>query len=277
MLKILNKTGIYSLVFSIMLIIIVFCAGCSDNGVTSTPQQTPAITTSQVKFVEGDIIAKSATSSDVYFVIVHYDATTDRYERAFVNKKSDGSWVRSNNNSEFADRSLVEKVYHAKVGHINSLSQISIETPPKNVPSTLTPTETFVHSISPTQTQKPGNTQTLTPQIDSIVGNWTFTTSYEENGTRINIVCTHQFVSGGDFLHSCVSPSGPAQETDYGQWVKFGDNSYAIMYPDVNHPEEPYGFYDGFYYNLSYNSGSDTLTVISETINESIVLTRAKN
>lgn len=85
MLKILPKTGIYSVVFSIMLIIIVFCAGCSDEGTPSTPQQTPAITASQVKFVEGDIIAKSATSTDLYFVILNYDSTTDKYERAFVN------------------------------------------------------------------------------------------------------------------------------------------------------------------------------------------------
>ena len=85
MLKILPKTGIYSVVFSIMLIIIVFCTGCSDEGTPSTPQQTPAITASQVKFVEGDIIAKSATSTDLYFVILNYDSTTDKYERAFVN------------------------------------------------------------------------------------------------------------------------------------------------------------------------------------------------
>ena len=271
MLKILLKVGTWSHVFSILLIIIVFCAGCSGEGTPSTPLQTPAITKGQVKFFEGDIIAKSATSTDLYFVILKYDSTTDKYERALVNKKSDGDWFRSNDKSEFTDRVLIEKIYPAKVGHVNSLSQISIETQPKNLYSTTT-TETFIQKLPSVPTQKPGNPQTLT--IDSIVGNWTFTTSFEENGSRINVVCTHQFVFGGDFSHSCVSPGVPAQETDYGQWVNLGDNLYAIMYPDENHPEEPYGFYDGFYYNLSFNPGLDTLTIQSEIINESVVLTR---
>jgi hypothetical protein len=271
MLKILNKTGIYSLVFSILLIIIVFCAGCSDDGATSTPQQTPAITTSQVKFVEGDIIAKSATSSDVYFVIMQYDATTDRYERAFINKKSDGSWERNSEKSEFADRDLVEKVYPAKVGHVNSLSQISVDTQANNVPLLSTST------LTQTPTSQPTKTQTLSQQVDSIIGTWTLTNTYDENGTKINVICTHQFMSSGNFSHFCAGPGEPTEQKEYGQWENLGDNSYVIKYPNINNPEQPYGFYEGFYYNLSYNPRLDTLTIVSEIINESVVLTRAKN
>ena len=68
-----------------------------------------------------------------------------------------------------------------------------------------------------------------------------------------------------------------AQETDYGQWANLGGNSYVIMYPDENHPDEPYGFYDGFYYNLSFNPALDTLTIESEIMNERVVLHRMKN
>ena len=211
-----------------------------------------ATTGSQVKFTEGDIIATSATSTDLYFVILGYDPVTDQYERAFVDKKTDGTWVRSSDKAEFADRDLVEKIYPARVGHVSSLSQISIETPPENVPSASATAETVLQPVQSVPTKKPGSVQTLTPQTDPVAGNWTFTTSFEDNGTRINVVCTHQFITGGDFFHSCVSPDVPTQETDYGQWANLGSNSYVIMYPDENHPDEPYGFYDGFYYDLSF-------------------------
>jgi hypothetical protein len=142
-----------------------------------------------------------------------------------------------------------------------------METQSQNILSTSTPT------LIPTPASTPTKTPALTPQADPIVGTWTFTNSYEENGSRINVVCTHQFVSSGNFSHSCAGPGEPAQEPDYGQWENLGDNSYVIMYPDKNNPEQPYGFYEGFYYNLSYNPEFDNLTMADETI----VLTRVKN
>lgn len=277
MLKIFTTTEIYSLFFSGMLVIAAFCAGCSDEVTPSAQVQMPATTGSQVKFAEGDIIAKSATSTDLYFVILGYDPVTDQYERAFVEKKTDGSWVRSSDTAEFADRDLVEKVYPARVGHVSQVSQISIEAPPENVPFVSATAETVLQPVQSVPTKKPGSAQTLTLQTDPVAGNWTFTTSFEDNGTWISVVCTHQFISGGDFFHSCVSPDVPAQETDYGQWANLGDNSYVIMYPDENHPDEPYGFYDGFYYNLSFNQALDTLTIESEIMNERVVLHRVKN
>ena len=132
--KFFTTTGMYSLFFSGMLVIAVFCAGCSDEVTPSAQVQMPGTTGSQVKFAEGDIIAKSATSTDLYFVILGYDPVTDQYERAFVEKKTDGTWVRSSDKAEFADRDLVEKIYPARVGHVSQVSQISIETPPENVP-----------------------------------------------------------------------------------------------------------------------------------------------
>ena len=195
--KIFTATGIYSLVFFVILVIAVFFAGCSDEVTPSPQNQVPATTGGQVKFAEGDIIAKSATSTDLYFVILQYDPVTDQYERAFVDKKTDGSWVRSSEKAEFADRDLVEKVYPARVGHVNSLLQISIETPTEHLPSPSATAETVLQPVRSVPTKKPGSVQTLTPQTDPVAGNWTFTTSFEDNGTRINVVCTHQFMNRG--------------------------------------------------------------------------------
>jgi len=250
--KIFTHAGMYSALL-ISICIITMCAGCSEQSETTKITPAPTITSNQPKFVEGDIITKTASSSDLFLLILNYDTTKDKYERAFVNKKSDGSWFRINDQSEFADRILIEKVYPAKVGHVNSLSYIAIETPSNNIISTSTPA--------------------LTPQPDPIVGTWTFTHSFEENGTRMNVVCSHQFVSSKIFSHTCAGPGEPAQEADYGQWESLGDNSYVIMYPDDNIPEQPYGFYEGFYYNLSYNPEFDTLTMVDEAI----VLTRIQN
>jgi hypothetical protein len=253
------------------ILILTFCAGCSEQSETTKITPMPTITSNQPKFIEGDIITKTASSTDLFLLILNYDSANDTYERAFVNKKSDGSWFRSNNISEFADRTLMEKLYPAKVGHVNSLSQTAVETPSKNILSTPTPALTPALTLTPSVTQV--KTDTLTPQPDPIVGTWTFTNSFEENGTRMNVVCSHQFVSWGNFSHSCAGPGEPAQEPDYGQWENLGDNLYVIMYPDGNNPEQPYGFYEGFYYNLSYNPESDTLTLVDETI----VLERVKN
>ena len=270
MLKNCNNAGIY-FAFFISMLIITFCAGCTEQSEPAKITSAPTITSNQPKFVEGDIIAKTASSPDLFILILNYDAPLDKYERAFANKKSDGSWFRNTNKTEFTDRILIEKLYPAKVGHVTSLSQTAIETPSKNILLTSTVSSTPAPASTTTKTQ------TLTPQIDPIVGMWTFTNSFEENGSRMNVVCTHQFVTGGDFFHSCIGPGEPVQEPDYGQWKNLGANSYVIMYPNENNPEQTYGFYEGSYYNLSYNPEVDTLTILAEKINDNIVLKRGKN
>ncbi|MDD1698433.1 MAG: hypothetical protein LUQ36_08725 [Methanoregula sp.] len=267
--KIPTKTGVYSSLLMSILIITV-CAGCTEpSATTGTP--VPATTSDQPKFVEGDIIAKTASSPDLFFLILSYDATKDQYERAFVNKKSDGSWFRSNDKSELADRILVETVYPAKVGHVISPAQITIETLSNNIPSPSTP------ALTPAPASPSAKTPAQTAQPDPFVGTWTFTNSYEENGTILKVVCTHQFVSSGNFSHFCAGQGEQVQQPDYGKWENLGDNSYVIMYPDENNPEQPYGFYEGFYYYLSYNPDLDTLTLVTEMIQDPIILTRVQS
>lgn len=170
----MTRAAVYSASVIITLIVMLFCAGCSEPSNDTIITQAPAISSVQSKFAEGDIIAKTVSSTNQFMLILHYDSANGTYERAFVNKKPDGSWFRSNDKSEFIDRTLMEKVYPAKVGHVSSLSQVPIETIPSTslpaqtefVPSTSAATIPTTRTIIPSTsaTTKPA-TPTLTPEI----------------------------------------------------------------------------------------------------------------
>jgi len=145
-----NKAGVYFASVLSILIIIVFCAGCSEQPNAITVAPAPKITSIQPKFVEGDILAKTASSTDLFLLILKYDSIKDKYERAFINKKSDGSWFRSNDKSEFADRSQMEKLYPAKVGHVSSSSLILIETKTSTPITTSAPTSSMTTTVPTT-------------------------------------------------------------------------------------------------------------------------------
>ena len=111
-----------------MLFLLVWSAGCSDGSdsdAITPPHTMPPI---QVKFVNGDIIAKTASSADQVWMILKYDSLTEKYERTPIYKKPDGRWYRNNEKSEFTDRALTETIYPVKVGHISSVSLVPVET-----------------------------------------------------------------------------------------------------------------------------------------------------
>ncbi|MDD1699182.1 MAG: PKD domain-containing protein, partial [Methanoregula sp.] len=135
MLQFFDKVRWWSFLIMGILVCLAWYAGCLDESdtITRTPAtMTPVI---QAKFVKGDIIAMTASSADSYFIILNYDSMTGRYERAFVYQKTDGSWYRYNNKSEFSDRDLIEKIYTVKVGYV-PVSLIPVKTP---VPVLVTP------------------------------------------------------------------------------------------------------------------------------------------
>lgn len=154
---IISRAAVYSVPVIITLIIIVWFAGCSGPSDDTVLPPSPAISLVQPEFVKGDIIAKTLSSSDQGMLILNYNSTTGEYERAIVNKKPEGSWSRSNNKSEFIDRTLMEKVYPAKVGHVSSLSQVPVETRPSAyIPAQ---TESFLSPSTATRTITPAITR----------------------------------------------------------------------------------------------------------------------
>jgi len=123
-----------------LVVLAVLFAGCSSE----SPQNVTTVPTTvvnQPKFVAGDIIAKTATSADSMWLIVKYDAKTDKYERALAYKKSDGSWYRKDERTELLERALTEKLYPAKVSHVSSISAVPVVTP-TTIPVTTSTTVT---------------------------------------------------------------------------------------------------------------------------------------
>jgi hypothetical protein len=141
----------YGLLISIILIATILIAGCSSSSPTTT---TPVPTTATAnKFAAGDIIAKSSTSTEQpLYVILAYDSKKDMYTRAFVYKNADGSWGhRVDIRNETVPRSLVEKVYPAKITHV-ALTSVPIvaTTIPTAVPTTYSGPAPSIDKISPT-------------------------------------------------------------------------------------------------------------------------------
>jgi hypothetical protein len=103
------------------------------------------------------VIAKSATSTDSpLFVILKYDSASDQYTRAFIYKNADGSWGhRIDNRTDISPRTVVERVYPAKISHV-SLSAVPIVTTrvPTAVQTTLSGSAPTVTAISPVYAAK---------------------------------------------------------------------------------------------------------------------------
>jgi hypothetical protein len=135
-----------------LLVFLVLIAGCSDQSSAGTTTPVPTTALPETKFVAGDIIAKSASSTEqTLYVITQYDAKSGMYTRAWIHKNSDGSWGHfSDNRTEKIERTLVEKVYPVKLAHV-TISSIAIVTPtiPPTVVTTLSGSAPTVTGISP--------------------------------------------------------------------------------------------------------------------------------
>jgi len=205
-----------------ILVFVVMIAGCSDDAGSATPEPTTALP--EAKFVAGDIIAKSASSSDqMLFVITRYETQTDMYTRAWIYKNADGSWGHFNDNrTEKVDRTLVEKVYPVKIAHV-TVSLIPVITPtiPTTVVVTLSGSAPTVTGISPASGTK-----------DALVGVSITGTNFENGATAklmragypsitatgvsvtsaTNIACT--FKLGGDEGSYNVVVTNPGGQSD---------------------------------------------------------------
>lgn len=118
---------LFGLVIFLLLVFCVLLSGCSGESPEGTG--TPA-TTSAARFGEGDIIATASSSaSSSLYLILKYDAVTDQYTRAVIEKNADGSWGhRSSDRTEKISRAALEKVYTVKAGHV-AVSIVPVITP----------------------------------------------------------------------------------------------------------------------------------------------------
>ena len=145
-----------------LLIFGVFFAGCSDNSATTasaTPASvSPTAPTTGALYSAGDIVKNPKSSSGAALLIIKYDAATDMYERAYVYPNTDGSFgYRIDSKTDLTSRSVIEKVYTAKV-KTTDVSAIPIKT------LTVAPTPTAVSTTaSPSETSTVTTTTTTYP------------------------------------------------------------------------------------------------------------------
>jgi hypothetical protein len=132
----MTGNSLFFLLFSLLLVFSVISAGCSDESpsaeTTTSPPAHP-----DPKYSAGDIIAtsSSSTSSSLY-VILKYDAATDQYTRAVIEKNADGSWGhRTSDWTEKSPRAAVEKTYTVRAGHVLvSILPVITPTPVSEIP-----------------------------------------------------------------------------------------------------------------------------------------------
>jgi len=205
------------LVICALLVFAVLIAGCSDQSSAGTTTTVPTTAPPQAKFAAGDIIAKSASSTDpMLYVITQYDTKNGMYTRAWIYKNADGSWGHfRDNKTEKVERTLVEKVYPVKIARV-TVSSIPIVTPtiPPTAVETLSGSAPTVTGISPASGAK-----------DAVVGVTITGTNFESGATAKLARAGYPFITGtgvsvssGTSIGCTFSLSG-AEEGSYNVMV----------------------------------------------------------
>lgn len=166
--------------FSLFLVISVVFAGCSNESLPAEGA-TPSPAHPDAKYSAGDIVATASSSaSSSLYLILNYDAATDQYTRAVIEKNADGSWGhRSSDWTEKVPRTALEKIYTVRVGHV-VVSIVPVITPSvlsetPRIPSGNAPS---ISNISPPSAAR-----------DTVVS-VTITGSYFQNGATVKLFRT---------------------------------------------------------------------------------------
>jgi hypothetical protein len=158
---------ILSLLFAGVLI-----AGCSDSKGsvnTTSPVQTtgiPSSVTNGPEFSAGDIVKNPKSASVTALLVLGYDASSKKYERALIYPNADGSWgYRMNTMTEKVDKEIMEKVYTEKVDHVDPSSVPTGPLTTATTPVVMTTTEIYSTGTTTTTT----TTTTGKPSIRKIL------------------------------------------------------------------------------------------------------------
>jgi hypothetical protein len=147
----MHRNSLFCLIISLLLVFSVFFCGCSDE----SPPDEPAAPTPvhpDPKYAEGDIIATPASSgSSSLYLVLKYDAATDQYTRAIIEKNADGSWgYRSSDRTERSPRAALEKTYTVRAGHVAvSIVPVVTLTAPPEAPDSVSGGIPVISRISP--------------------------------------------------------------------------------------------------------------------------------
>lgn len=149
------------LTLSILLFLGAAMMGCSSSSGSTTTVATTA-TTIAPAFSAGDIVASSSSPSSAW-LIISYDSAKDEYTRAYIYKKTDGTWgYRMNADTETSSRATMEKVYKVKVTHV-TVSSIPTAVPTTIVTTTVTTRATTVATTATVTTAPKPSFKSMDP------------------------------------------------------------------------------------------------------------------
>lgn len=182
----MEKSARIFICLSIFLFMGAVIMGCSSSSGSSSGSATGTVTTATTiapLYTAGDIVASSSNPATGWLVI-SYDSAKDSYTRAYIYKKTDGTWgYRINSDTETASRKVMEKVYTVKVTHV-TVSSIPTAAP-TTVPTTVVTTKVTTAETTATATvAKAPSFRSMDPD-DAYSGD-TFTTTI----TGANFVAT---------------------------------------------------------------------------------------
>jgi hypothetical protein len=139
----MHRTPVYVPGLVLLLVACLLIVGCStsdmtnqtaQSGTTTQTTQTGTITTETTAgalYTAGDIVKNPASTASSAWLVIRYDPASDTYERALIFKNADGSWgYRSDDRTETASRSVMEKTYTEKIA-TRDPSSVPVVTPTK--------------------------------------------------------------------------------------------------------------------------------------------------
>jgi hypothetical protein len=137
----------YGILITLILILGVGIAGCSDQSAATTTK-VPATGVITAKYLAGDVIGKTASTPESrLYVIIQYDNSTDLYTWLMLYKNPDGSWGHFiTNKTKKVDRTLAETLFPVIVSQVD-ISSVPIITP--TVPPAGAGTGTLTRTVSP--------------------------------------------------------------------------------------------------------------------------------
>jgi hypothetical protein len=135
------RTPVYVPGLVLLLAACLVIAGCStsdttnqtaQSGTTTQTTQTVPVTTETTAgalYTAGDIVKNPASTASSAWLVIRYNPASDTYERALIYKNTDGSWgYRSDNRTETASRSVMDKTYTEKIA-TKDPSSVPVVTP----------------------------------------------------------------------------------------------------------------------------------------------------
>jgi hypothetical protein len=201
----MHRTPVFVPGLILLLVACILIAGCSTPDTTTQTAQpgTPTTTTAAgPQYTVGDIVKNPSSTADTAWLVIGYDPASDTYERALIHSNEGGGWgYRTDDRTEKASRSVMEKVYTVNLGNI-APSSVPIVTP-----TIITPVETIQLTTRVT-TATTTSTASMKPDVERSIPD----RGYAGTTVKITDLVGSNFLAGANVT---LSKSGSADITAY--------------------------------------------------------------